>query len=192
MKIQQRVPIEMRHLQRVAFGRSAWASWTGAILSLFFGVWIAPLCFHIGEWLLHRLPWWYQEAPFPGFSSTPNLLFGLIWLLYYALAYGVALLANSPREAQALRMQAYEEARIRAEESDDEFDRSFSFSFHPPKPPPPPLSQAWPGELKHQLVERCYEEYRKALQRYAPSPLELKTPETFLYQKGGHIKWLKG
>jgi hypothetical protein len=42
------------------------------------------------------------------------------------------------------------------------------------------------------FVERCYQEYRKALQRYDPPPIDLKTPETFLYQKGGQLRWLKG
>jgi hypothetical protein len=45
----------------------------------------------------------------------------------------------------------------------------------------PVLSQAWPGEEKHELVEQCYQQFRQALLRYDPPPLELKTPETFFY-----------
>lgn len=49
------------------------------------------------------------------------------------------------------------------------------------RPKEAPLSQAWPGEEKHELVERCYAVYRKALDRYQPHLIELKTPLTFFY-----------
>ncbi len=55
----------------------------------------------------------------------------------------------------------------------------------------PALSPAFPGEQKHQLVERCYEEYRKALKRFdPPSILELKTPPTFFYRTDEKLEWL--
>jgi len=141
----------------------------------------------------------------------PNWLTGLIWLAYYLLFYAWALFspkytnssaleqyrsAQSPyyhmsyagqQQEQELPWQREARAEVlgpflyRPVEEPEDYDGSNSlFTVRTPKQQTP-LSQAWPGEEKYELVERCYASYRKALERYNPAPIDLKTPPTFFY-----------
>jgi hypothetical protein len=142
----------------------------------------------------------------------PNWLTGGIWLAYYLLLYAIALLnpryshtldrqltryrstyhythsiyntaaewdiqQKRQRQAQVLGPFLYRPIGGEPEEYEGT-DSLFSTG----KPKHIPLSQAWEGEAKYELVERCYAIYRKVLkERYDPAPLELKTPPTFFY-----------
>jgi len=117
-------------------------------------------------------------APWP-FFLYPNLVLGAIWLVYYAAAYWKA-----PRAA-------YWKVPHRKRAPSVEYDYQYNIYTNVLLPKLPALSPATPGEQKHQLVERCYEEYRKALKRYDPPPIpELKTPPNFYYRSGNKLEWL--
>jgi len=181
------------------------ASCLGAFLSFFVGACLAPFVWAALAWGFHWLGWKLFGGASPGifhglfdFVVAPSLGVGLIWLLYYIVGYIAALWRLSPREKARLQAQVAQSWsssspwQIEREENDDEWvDPLGLASAASSRKGKPILSRAIPGELKHQLVERCYEEYRKALRRYAPPPVDLKTPETFEYGKGVHLGWNK-
>jgi hypothetical protein len=190
--------LEKRHLRQAAIRKLTVASCIGGFLTFLFGAWIAPWIGAVGSWLLHQISWWHQAGNFPNllsFVAAPNLLLGGIWLVYYLIVFSWAKATLSPRQKMELRAQMDREYREKYGEWGFNMwptnDYAAGAYYQPPQPKPEevPLSQAWPGELKHQLVEHCYEEYRKALKRYDPPPLDLKTPETFFYRKAGQIEW---
>jgi hypothetical protein len=141
----------------------------------------------------------------------PFWLTGLIWLAYYFLLHAWALFTphyaswldqelkhyrtstriyshtyGSPHTSPELPWQRADREEIMGaflyrpvEEPEDDDD--YDSLFHERKPKTTPLSQAWPGEEKYELVERCYAIYRKALERYQPQLIDLKTPPTFFY-----------
>ncbi len=184
--------LNRQHLRPIAVRTLTTASCIGGLLTLIFGAWIVPWIADVGQWLIHQIPWWHQVGTFPNvlrFLAVPDLRLSLIWLAYYLITYLWAVATLSPRQQLALRTKIAQEYR----EKDDEWDlNSSGFDTYHQAPQPKeaiPLSQAWPGELKHQLVEHCYEQYRKALKRFDPPPLDLKTPLTFSYRKAGQIEW---
>lgn len=201
--------LEKRHLRQAALHKLTISGCMGAILTLLFGGAMVPWIWAVAQWIVHQIPWWHQTGTFPNllsFIAAPNLLLGVIWLGYYGLFWAWAALTLSPRQKLALREQAYQEYRNTHGEwgfnmygasspnlwqTNDVEPRPYSYSQSDQlKKANIPLSQAWPGELKHQLVEHCYQEYRKALKRFDPVPIDLKTPETFFYRKAGQIEWL--
>ncbi len=180
------------------------ASCMGAFLSFFVGACLAPFVWAALAWGVHWLGWILFGGASPGifhglldFIAAPSLTVGLIWLLYYIVGYAASLWRLSPREKAHLEAQVAQSMATssssgteREEEEDDEWVDPLGLA--PPassRKGKPILSRATPGELKHQLVERCYEEYRKALQRYDPPPVDLRTPETFEYAKGVPLGW---
>jgi hypothetical protein len=177
------------------------ASFMGAFLSFFVGACLAPFVWAALAWGVHWLGWKLFGGASPGifhglldFVAAPSLGVGLIWLLYYIVGYIVALWRLSPREEAQIAhsMATFSSWQIGREEEDDEWADPLGLA--PPassRKGKPVLSRAIPGELKHQLVERCYEEYRKALLRYDPPPVDLRTPKTFEYGKGVHLGWNK-
>ncbi len=126
---------------------------------------------------------------------------GAIWLAYYLLSYAIVSALTSwlepiGHEESVLRYPVY----LHRQQQDDgkenggheevigpslyrspKDDAERSDSSGRVRRSHPVLSQAWPGEEKHELVEQCYQQFRQALLRYDPPPLELKTPETFFY-----------
>ncbi len=185
--------LEKRHLRLAVVRKLAIASCLGGFLTFAVGAWILPWLGAIGVWLIHRIPWWHVAGSFPNlldFIAAPHMVLGLIWLIYYIAAYVWATVSFSPRQRMQLLAKWDREYRETYGEwsfSGYYYDRSY---YQPArKKEEAPLSQAWPGELKHQLVEHCYEEYKKALKRFDPPPLTLRVPETFQYRKAGQIDW---
>jgi hypothetical protein len=188
------IALNKKHLRQAAARRLTTASCIGGLLTLLSGAWIVPWVIAVASWLIHQIPWWHQAGAFPNllhFLASPDLKFGLIWGGYYLITYAWAASTLSPRQKGHLVANA-------AQEYDDHYGEwslnSYGGSYYQPpqkkeKEKEAPLSQAWPGELKHQLVEHCYQEYRNALKRFNPVPINLKTPETFFYRKGGKIEW---
>ncbi len=183
----------------------------GGIFATFvFGASFVPWLWNVIRWGASYLPFWHPVLPFPNplhALVNPNWLLGGIWLAYYLFLYAIALLnpkyirwvdrelrhyrstsrtyyhssGGKPQEMPWMR-EAREEIMgpflYRPVEEEPEDDDSL---FSERKTDDTPLSQAWPGEEKFELVERCYAIYRKALERYQPPLLELKTPPTFFY-----------
>jgi hypothetical protein len=155
----------------------------GAFCSFMFGGSLVPWLFTqvvpwFWTWLVCHILTFIQITPpasFPApwpFLLYPNLVLGGIWLAYYTFAY-----------IKAQRKEKKRTPRIVY----DYLINSYT-SIIPPELPA--LSPVYPGEQKHQLVERCYEEYRKALKRYDPPPIaEMKTPPTFFYRTGNKLEW---
>lgn len=146
-----------------------WASVLGAVFSFFFGSSIVPRLMALAIWGVRHVPWSPTSPgsfpnPFPLFFH-PNMILGLIWLIYYIVAYIWSI----------FRLLRGKFARYRS------LCRSTLQK--------PILSQGWPGEQKWELVERCYQQYREALKRYSPQPLQLKTPPGFYYRKGNRLEW---
>lgn len=200
---------EKRHLRQTVTRKLTTMSCVGAILTLLAGGAVIPWVWAIIQWLVHQIPWWHVTGRFPNlldFIATPNLGLGLIWLGYYAITWLWAANTLSPRqkrEEQARVYQYYREQHgewgfnmpygspYRTKNSWEEEDVPYTYyQSQQLKQADIPLSLAWAGEEKHQLVERCYQEYRKALQRFDPVPIDLKTPDTFYYRKAGGIEWL--
>lgn len=180
--------LSRRHLRQAAIRKLTIASFLGAGFSFAYGAWIAPWLWDIVLWVVHQIPWWHQAGSFPHlltFVAAPRMLLGLIWFLYYLLTYGWAKASLSPRQKSQLAAKHYQEQY----EQHGEWSFSGYTYTQPARPSKAPISHAWTGELKHQLVEHCYAEYRNALARFDPPPLELKTPPTFAYRKGGKIEW---
>ncbi len=183
------------------------ACFMGAFLSFFVGACLAPFLWTALTWVFH----WLGSALFGGsspgvfhglldFVAAPNLRVGLIWLLYYIVGYIAALWRLSPREIAHLRTQIFQSTTTEyswhaADEEGEEEDEGVDpLGLAPPaskRKGQPVYSRACPGELKHELVERCYQEYRKALLRYDPPPVDLHTPKTFDYAKGVRLGWNK-
>ncbi len=189
--------LEKRHLRRAAIRKLAVVSCVAAFLTFTSGAWIAPWIGNIPAWLVHQIPWWHQTGAFPDlffFVAHPNMQLGMIWLGYYLATFLWATMTRSPRQKQALRAQLNREYREKYGDQGLSYYAYTQYYNQQPELQPQdiPLSQAWPGELKHQLVEHCYAEYRKALQRFDPPPLDLKTPTTFSYRKGGRLEWERG
>lgn len=183
------------------------ASFIGAFLSFFVGACLAPFLWDAALWAFRWLGWAIFGGSPPGvfhglldFVAAPSLRVGLIWLLYYIVGYLWAKWTHSPRQKAYLRAQAFKamnnsslwRAKDEEEEEDDEWADPLGLaSPASERQKKPVLSRAIPGELKHQLVERCYQEYQKALRRYDPPPVDLKTPPTFYYAKGVGLGWNK-
>jgi hypothetical protein len=186
--------LEKRHLRQAAVRKLAIASCLGGFLTFAVGAWILPWLGAIGMWLIHRIPWWSVAGSFPNlfdFLAAPQMVLGLIWLLYYIVTYLWAAVSLSPRQKMQLRAQWDREHReTYGEWSFSGYSYDNNYSQPARKKEDAPLSQAWPGELKHQLVEHCYEEYKNALKRFDPPPLTLRVPETFSYRKAGKIEWM--
>ncbi len=149
-----------------------WASILGAGLSFLFGGSIVPRLLAIVIWSVRHIPWSRNPpGPFPNPSvlfSSLNIRFGLIWLAYYILAYLWSICR--PLHRRFVRYRSLYRSTLRE----------------------PRASQAWPGEQKWVLVERCYQRFREALARYSPQPLQLKTPPGFYYRIGTQIAWEGG
>lgn len=181
----------------------------GAFLSFFVGACIAPFVGTALLWVIHWLGWAIFGSPSPGifhglpdFIAAPNWRVGLFWLLYYVVSYLWAKGTHSPRQKAYLEAQAFKamnnstpwRAKTRDEEEEEEDEWADPLGLATPVPSQkgkPVLSRATPGEVKHQLVERCYQEYQKALLRYDPPPVALQTPPTFYYAKGVRLGWNK-
>jgi hypothetical protein len=179
--------IHTNHLRRVRVRKLRAAILAGAFLSFLFAASLLPWLGATAPWAIHwiggALSWGPRPGAFPNpldFISAPNLILGLIWLVYYTIAYIRAKTTFSSRQLSQL-MWEYNHR-------DDDQNTEYTSLFHsPPLERPrkqPPLSHAWPGEQKHELVEHCYRMYRKALQRYNPPPVELHTPPNFYYRAG--------
>ncbi len=185
----------------------------GIFVTFVFGASLIPWLWHVVQWVASHLPFWQPVLPFPNPLEAlvhPNWLLGGIWVAYYLLLYAIALL--NPKYARWVdrEMKHYRSSRAyyhtsanqrqelpwqreareemlgpflyRPVEEPEDYDALDSlFDVHRPKEAP--LSQAWQGEEKYELVERCYAIYRKALERYQPQLIELKTPLTFFYSK---------
>jgi hypothetical protein len=163
----------------------------GAFFSFLYGGCLVP---YVATQVLPWLWWWFvvgishiltfitvrppAALSWPwSFLFAPSLILGGIWVLYYILIYWGAIL--SARSGH--RNQYYTKV---------EYDYQYNvYSLVGPSAPPA-LSQAFAGEQRHQLVEHCYETYRKALARYNPQPIpQLLTPSTFFYRKGNKLTW---
>lgn len=179
----------------------------GLVLTVFSGASLVPWVWAILVWGWSHLAFLgLHLLPFPNplrYLLAPNWLLAVIWLGYYAVVYFYAAFHSDPKNFTLRSTPVYNHspfshnypAREREERilgpflyrpvgEEEEERREWSLSLitdYSPKPKAIPQSQAWPGEEKHDLVERCYAEYRKALQRYTPSPIELHTPHTFFY-----------
>ncbi len=179
--------LEKKHLRQITVHTLVTTSCVGGFLTLLFGACIVPWIWAVVLWLVHLIPWWHRAGTFPnlfGFLASPSLRFGLIWLGYYLLAFLWAAAHLSPRQRMYLRAEQIREY----EKTHGEWTLG-TYTQPDPHALDEPLSQAWPGELKHQLVEHCYTKLREDLKRFHPLPLDLKTPETFYYQKGGSARW---
>jgi hypothetical protein len=134
------------------------------------------------------------------FLLSPNWLTSGVWLLYYfvtvisssssALASVLHLLSGAGIQlsfapSDHLGISVYHALQREASKRDNDY----SFSFPPEEPQTLLLSQAWKGEKKYHLVERCYETYRQALTRYHPLPFTLQTPETFYYHESASFSY---
>lgn len=186
------ISFQRQHLRQIAVRRLATASCIAGFLTFLVGAWIVPWLAALAVWMWHQIPWWHVAEGFPSllsFLAAPNLGLGLIWLGYYVLLYVCAEWTMSPRQKLEFLEQMEQERRKKYG------DDGWSFNWATGRQNQPiekenPLSQAYPGELKHQLVEQCYQEYRRALTRYDPPFIDLKTPETFFYRKGGKLEWI--
>jgi hypothetical protein len=160
----------------------------GACFSFLFGACIVPWWFSILSWVIHRLPWWHTHASFPNpllYIGAPHVTVGLIWLLYYAVSDAWMFLGKIQEQTGPLTLYGqhiWEEGKPR-------LPTSYVVDGTPHPRQKPPLSFAWTNEQKHILIERCYEQYRHALQRYDPSPVDLHTPPSFYYRKGNLLEW---
>jgi hypothetical protein len=141
----------------------------GAGLSTFFGAclvpWFGALIFWAASPFISSLP---SSGPFPNpltFLLAPNLSLGLAWLAYYCSAYICSMLY--PLSRKPLRTQVYQL---------------------------PPLSQAVSRAYQSELILYCYQQYREALARHNPSPIEgqLKTPAQFFCWSGDALQWKEG
>ncbi len=145
------------------------ASILAALCSFFFGGSLVPWLWQLVPWGIHHIGWFGVPAgPFPNpliFFVAPSIVLGLIWLAYYGASYLWAVFTVRPR----------------------------SYSLPDTSQPASPISRGWPGELKWELVEHCYQRYREALKLYNPPPFDLKTPKGFYYRKyyrwEGKLEW---
>jgi hypothetical protein len=189
-QLSSQLPLEHRHLRTLSIRRMRVMSIVGGLLSLFFGASIVLWIIRWIPWAFHQIPFWHIPGNAPDILASvrhPDLRYGLIWIAYYLLFYWLSILIRSPRQRQRDYWQ-YTRDSWDHEEGIDPLGSSFSQKHQKKKP----LSHAWPGELKHQLVERCYEQYRKALERFNPKPFELRTPLTFAYREDGQAEWENG
>lgn len=178
----ERLAIQKKHMRQVYIRKVVVASIVGAFLSFFVGASALPWLWAVVLLGIHQFPQWHQPGSFPNplyFIATPNVLLGLGWLLYYLVTFVWAMMTLSARQ----------KAQIRAE-IDQKYRQPKDFSDSHSQKQQAPLSEAWPGELKYELVERCYQEYRQALQRYNSPPIDLRTPSRFYYRKGGQLEWI--
>jgi hypothetical protein len=160
----------------------------GACFSFLFGACIVPWWFSILSWVIHRLPWWYTHASFPNFLlyfAAPHVTVGLIWLLYYAVSEAWMFLGKIQEQTVPLTLYG----QHIWDEGNPRLPTSYVVDGTPRPQQKPPLSFAWTNEQKHILVERCYEQFRQAIQRYDPSPVNLHTPPSFYYRKGNLLEW---
>ncbi len=185
------------------------ANIAGLFLTVFTGASVAPWAWDLLRWAGSHVPIW-TPLPFPNLFENllhPNWVTGLTWLIYYVVSYVTANFLLSPRQKAAIARYVYRTTiafdrrpsnqalwqQQRKEEvlgpylyrpvpnEDEEDDDEYSLLHGYRSKKAPLLSQAWPGEEKHDLVKQCYDLYRRALGRYEPAPLELKTPDTFFY-----------
>lgn len=176
--------VQIRRLWIASLFGALFSYWFGGSIILYVITQVIPWLWTGFVWLLsHSTSSISMPAlgPFPAPWSVliaPNLVLGLIWLAYYIIGYLVAKRYTVKRTPRARRV-TYEYRY-----------NTYTLSYDA-IPKQPVLSPAFAGELKHQLVERCYEEYRKALNRYEPPRIrELKSPPTFYYRKGSKAEWL--
>ena len=181
------VPTPEEVSRRLLFANSA-----GLFLTVFTGASFMPWMWEVIRWVVSHLPFLHPR-PVPSLLNAfvhPNWTMGIIWLGYYLFSYGWACLATPPSAPIADQRplsshdlaQQSQEPLLRPSLSRPGVNKKkeASKSRHAQLL----LSQAWPGEEKHDLLEHCYQEYRQALLRYHPVPLELKTPPTFFYHQG--------
>jgi hypothetical protein len=160
----------------------------GACFSFLFGACIVPWCWSILSWVIHRIPWWYTHASFPNplpYVAAPHVIVGLIWLLYYAVSDASVFHTSQPQQPVPLSL----DGQHIWDEGNSRLPTPYVVDGTPGPQQKQPLSYAWTNEQKHILIERCYGEYRKALQRYVPSPVDLHTPSNFYYRKGNLLEW---
>jgi hypothetical protein len=177
-----------KHEQEKYLRRLRAASLIGAFLSFFAGACVIPFLWATLLWVLRWTGWALFGGSPPGvfhglldYVAAPSLSVGLFWLLYYAVGYLAAKWFFSSSEPTSLQTLS----------PGDGIDPLGLAPVPPSRKQQPVLSRACPGELKHELVERCYQEYRKALLRYDPPPVNLKTPPTFYYAPGVQLGWNK-
>ncbi len=168
------------------------------------GASLLPWGWELLRWAISHLPFLHPRS-FPSLLDEllhPHWVMGAIWLAYYLLSYTLVSvltcwleplghadsvltprvylhepqqdndLENSRNEAVSAGSLLYRSPEGATEQSPESGRGRRSH---------PLLSQAWPGEEKHDLVEQCYQQFRQALLRYDPPPLELKTLVTFFY-----------
>lgn len=167
----ERLAIQKKHMRKVYIRKVMVASIVGAFLSFFVGASALPWLWELILLGMHQFPQWPQLGSFPNpldFIATPNVLFGLGWLIYYMATFAWARMTLSRRQKAQIRVNSQAQRQK----------------------PQAPLSEAWPGELKYELVERCYQEYRRALQRYNLPLIDLHTPQRFYYRKSGQLEWV--
>ncbi|WP_126582807.1 hypothetical protein [Tengunoibacter tsumagoiensis] len=160
------------------------ARFCGGLLSFLFGVCVPSWILAWLQWGWRSFPWWLHVNTAPVFWSYlqhPHILSGLVWLLYYYLAYYWSI--GRPKQENSRRPQ-----ETRYEYSSG----SRIISSTPPSTSKTPLAAAWEGEQKDLLIEKCYQHYRKALRRYDPPLIHLKTPRSFYYGKGVALAWRHG
>jgi hypothetical protein len=160
----------------------------GACFSFLFGACIVPWWISILSWVLHRIPWWYTHASFPNllpYIAAPHVTVGLFWLLYYAVSDAWVFLGKIQEQAGSLTLYG----QHIWDEGNPCLPTTYVVDNASRPRQKPPLSYAWTNEQKHILIERCYEQYRQALQRYDPSPVNLHTPPSFYYRKGNLLEW---
>src|SRR5450759_2616549 len=168
----QQVPQREKKNRRETFVRKVRAaSFMGAFLSFFAGACLAPFLWTALTWVFHWLGWTLFGGSSPGvfhglldFVAAPNLGVGLIWLLYYIVGYIAALWRLSPREKAALQAQIFKSTTTayswHAGDEEEEDEGVDPLGLAPPaskRKGQPVYSRACPGELKHELVARCYQ-----------------------------------
>jgi len=195
------------HTQEEVRSKLFIANVAGLLLTVFTGASVAPWVWDFLRWASSHLPIWAPSLPFPNpldHLLRPNWVTGLIWLIYYLVFYVIANYLLSPRQKAEIRRYVYQTTAqdhtahqiwhdqqqreavlgpyLYRPVPDEDYGEEYEL-LRARKSQNTPLSQAWPGEEKHDLVNQCFALYRQALGRYSPAPLELKTPDTFYYHR---------
>ncbi len=197
----QRFLLNSTHPRHVSVYKVQAASFVGGFCSFLFGASLLPWLLALAQEFFHWFPWWnqphigvvFEALPKPlDFVASPNVLLGLIWLLYYGITYLLAATSLSARQQANLHQRLVQEYPIPASwYTDPSNPSSVLFSQQRQRKEQPALAQAWPGEQKWELVEHCYQLFRNALERFDPPPVKLRTPTGFYYRKNISLEWIK-